>query len=136
VVTPSPEEKVMLPDRRAHATLPVSDLETARIFYEQTLGFRPIRENPAAILYGAGDGTAFAIARSGGKSVGSFTQVGFAVDDVEREVRELQARGVVFEEYDMPGLKTTDGVATTPAGRAAWFKDPEGNVLGLIEFGE
>ena len=93
-------------------------------------------ENPAAILYGAGDGTAFAIARSGGKSVGSFTQVGFAVDDVEREVRELQARGVVFEEYDMPGLKTTDGVATTPAGRAARFKDPEGNVLGLIEFGE
>ncbi|HEY3073333.1 MAG TPA: VOC family protein [Candidatus Limnocylindrales bacterium] len=57
----------MLPDRRAHATLPVSDLEAARIFYEQSLGFRPIRENPAAILYGAGDGTAFAIARSGGQ---------------------------------------------------------------------
>lgn len=80
----------MLPDRRAHATLPVSDLEAARIFYEQSLGFRPIRENPAAILYGAGDGTAFAIARSGGQSVGTFTLAATTRDDAR--IRRAAAR--------------------------------------------
>jgi hypothetical protein len=55
------------------------------------------------------------------------------VDDIEAEVAGLRARGVVFEEYNLPGLKTVDGIANTNAGRAAWFKDSEGNILGLIQ---
>src|SRR5262249_28867455 len=65
---------------------------------------------------------------------GAHTQVAFTVPDIAAEVAELKARGVVFEAYEQP--KTVDGVATMPAGRAAWFKDPAGNLLGLIEFNE
>jgi predicted enzyme related to lactoylglutathione lyase len=56
----------------------------------------------------------------------------FTVDDIEAEVTELQARGVVFETYETP--KTTGGIATIGAGRAAWFKDPDGNVLAILQF--
>jgi len=124
----------MLPDRRVHTTLPVSDLDRTRRFYEDTLGFKPIEENPAAILYRAGEGTVFAITRSSGKAAGTHTQMGFTVQDIAGEVADLKGRGVVFEEYDTPGLKTVDSVAATGAGHAAWFKDPEGNLLGLIQF--
>jgi hypothetical protein len=55
------------------------------------------------------------------------------VDDLEAEAAELRNRGVAFEDYDLPGLRTVDGVATTPAGKAAWFKDSEGNLLGMIQ---
>ena len=66
----------MLPDRRVHTTLPVSDLDRTRRFYEDTLGFKPIEGNPAAILYRAGEGTVFAITRSSGKAAGTHTQMG------------------------------------------------------------
>jgi len=66
---------------------------------------------------------------------GGHTQMGISVKDVGAAVRELRGRGVTFEEYDMPGLKTVDGIATTPAGRAAWFKDTESNTIGLIQLG-
>ena len=72
----------MLPDRRVHTTLPVSDLDRTRRFYENTLGFKPIEGNPAAILYRAGEGTVFAITRSSGKAAGTHTQMGFTVQDI------------------------------------------------------
>jgi hypothetical protein len=62
------------------------------------------------------------------------TCAGWITDDIEREVTELKARGVVFEEYDMPGLKTVNSIAAVGPGRAAWFKDSEGNLLGLVQF--
>jgi predicted enzyme related to lactoylglutathione lyase len=74
------------------------------------------------------------ISRSGARSSGAHTQMAFTVPDVDAEVRELQARGVVFEEYEMP--KTVDSVARMPAGRGAWFKDPDGNLLGLFQYDE
>jgi hypothetical protein len=61
--------------------------------------------------------------------------MGWATDDIEGLVGALQARGVVFEEYDMPGLKTVNGIATTGPNRAAWFKDSEGNILGIVQLG-
>ena len=61
--------------------------------------------------------------------------MGFTVDDIQDEVADLRRRGVTFEEYDVPGLKTEGGIAQTGPNRAAWFKDPEGNLIGLIEFG-
>jgi catechol 2,3-dioxygenase-like lactoylglutathione lyase family enzyme len=124
----------MLSQRRCHATLPVQDLDAARAFYEGVLGFTPSEVNPMATLYDAGEGTKFAVTRSSGKASGSHTQIGFTVTGIEAEVADLKRRGVTFEEYDVPGLKTVDGIAVTGAGKAAWFLDPEGNMIGLIEF--
>ena len=124
----------MLGDRRVHAILPTRDLEALRPFYEETLGLEPYLVAPGVVLYQAGQGTILGISRSGGLASGAHTQVAFTVPDVAAEVAELKARGVVFEEYEMP--KTVDGVAEMPAGRAAWFKDPAGNLLGMIEFSE
>lgn len=122
----------MLTDRRVHPTLPTLDVDALRPFYEDVLGFTPRAVRPAAVIYDAGAGTLFAISRSGTPSSSTHTQMAFTVPDIEAEVAELRARGVVFEEYETP--KTDDGVARLPAGRAAWFKDPHGNVIGLIEF--
>jgi hypothetical protein len=62
--------------------------------------------------------------------------MGFATPDVEAEVRELKARGVVFEEYDHPALKTVDSIATVGPTRSAWFRDSEGNILGIVQLPE
>jgi hypothetical protein len=73
---------------------------------------------------------------SQGGSSGSHTQIGWVVEDVAAEVADLKSRGVVFEEYDYPSLKTVDGIAEVPVGRAAWFKDSEGNVHGVLQINE
>jgi catechol 2,3-dioxygenase-like lactoylglutathione lyase family enzyme len=122
----------MLPARRVHTTLPTSDPERLRTFYEGTLGFVPFAVRPGAILYGAGDGTLFAISKAGGRPTGAHTQMAFTVPDIEVEVSDLRARGVVFEDYETP--KTEHGIGRVGAGRAAWFKDPDGNLIGVLEF--
>jgi catechol 2,3-dioxygenase-like lactoylglutathione lyase family enzyme len=122
----------MLSTRRAHTTLPSSDVDALRPFYEGVLGFTPFAERPGAVLYRAGEGTLFAISRTGVPSSGSHTQIAFTVDDIDAEVADLRGRGVVFEEYETP--KTEGGIATIGAGRAAWFKDPQQNLLAVIQF--
>jgi catechol 2,3-dioxygenase-like lactoylglutathione lyase family enzyme len=122
----------MLSDHPAYATLPTADVQTLRRFYEDVLGFLPREENPAGVFYDAGGGTYFIVTRSGGKASGTHTQIGFRVSDIEAEVRDLQRRGVTFEEYENP--KTVDGIATIPIGRTAWFRDPDGNLIGMIQF--
>ena len=124
----------MLRDRRVHPTLPTQDVEALRGFYEDVLGFEPLAVRPGAVLYRAADGTRFAISRAGARSSGTHTQMAFDSPDLDADVRELRARGVTFESYEMP--KTVDGIAPMPSGRAAWFKDPDGNLIGLIEFAE
>jgi len=124
----------MLPDRRAHTTLPVASLEPSRAFWEGRLGFVPFRVMPTAVLYSAGDGSRFAISQSSGRPSGAHTQMAFSVPDIEAEVAELTAKGIVFESYDIPGLKTEGGIAQMGATRAAWFKDPEGNLIGIVQF--
>ncbi len=121
--------------------LPAQDLNRARSFYEEKLGLEPIEERPGGLLYRCGTGL-FALFASNGSASGSHTQIGFEVTDVKAAVRILRARGIVFEEYDLPGLKTVDGVAEiignypSKGGKgelAAWFKDSEGNMLGIGE---
>jgi catechol 2,3-dioxygenase-like lactoylglutathione lyase family enzyme len=124
----------MLANRRCHATLPVPDVDRARTFYEDSLGFTPYEVRPEAVLYGAGEGTLFAISKSSARPSGIPTQMAFTVPDIEIEVAELRARGVVFEEYDLPGLQTEDSVARIPPGRAAWFFDPDRNLIGIVQF--
>jgi catechol 2,3-dioxygenase-like lactoylglutathione lyase family enzyme len=128
------EQQYMLADRPIHATLPAADLERAKRFYTENLGLTPEIEAPGGIFYRCGEGTRFLVFPSSGTAGGNHTQMGWAVDDIESEVADLKARGVVFEEYDTPYLKTVNGVALTGPIKAAWFKDSEGNLLGLVQF--
>jgi catechol 2,3-dioxygenase-like lactoylglutathione lyase family enzyme len=124
----------MLAQRRAHTTLPVADLDAARTFYEERLGFTVVNVQPSAVMFGAGEGSVFAITKSTGRATGGHTQLGFTVTDIEAEVADLKRRGVVFEEYDSPDFRTAGSIASIGPNRGAWFKDPEGNLVGLIQF--
>ncbi|WP_345577367.1 VOC family protein [Streptomyces prasinosporus] len=126
---------------RVATRLPAQDLERARRFYSEKLGLEPVDERPGGLLYRCG-GTEFAVFRSTGASPGTFTQMGWQVDDVEAVVSELRRRGVVFEVVDVPGFRTEDGIAEVEGNypskgargeRAAWFRDSEGNLLGIGE---
>ena len=118
--------------------LPARDLKRARRFYSEKLGLEPVEARPGGLRYRAGSGF-FALFESAGAASGSHTQMGFEVADIELTVAALRARGVVFEEYDLPGLKTVNGIAEIAGNypskglgeRGAWFKDSEGNLLGL-----
>jgi catechol 2,3-dioxygenase-like lactoylglutathione lyase family enzyme len=123
----------MLANRRTHTMLPVSNLQRAKKFYGEKLGLTPEREEPNEISYHSSGTTWFDLFVSSGASDASFTQMAWDVDDIEAQVAELQARGVVFEQYDTPSFKTVNGIATIGAGRAAWFKDSEGNLLALFQ---
>lgn len=119
--------------------LPAQDLDRARRFYSERLGLEPVDERPGGLLYRCG-GTDFALFQSTGASPGTFTQMGWEVADLEQVVAELRRRGVVFEEVDVPGLRTKEGIAEIDGNypskgargeRGAWFRDSEGNLLGI-----
>ena len=128
----------MLESGRAATRLPAQDLERARRFYAEKLGLEPADERPGGLLFRCASGE-FALFASAGASTGTFTQMGWEVDDIEETVAELKARGVVFEDVDVPGLRTIDGIADIEGNypskgtgeRGAWFRDSEGNMLGL-----
>ena len=122
----------MLSSFPAYATLPTSDVNRLRKFYESLLGFAVAEETAAGVYLRAGDGTVFAVTRQSGRASGTHTQLGFRVSGIEEIVADLLARGVAMEEYETP--RTIGGIADVPVGRAAWFKDPDGNLVGLVEF--
>jgi len=123
----------MIEKLRSHTTLPAADLERAKKFYAEKLGLSPATESPGGIFYEVAGGTRFILYPTPNPTRGGHTQIGFATGDIEAEVKELQSRGVVFEEYDFPSLKTHNGIATTGPTRAAWFKDSEGNMIGIVQ---
>jgi catechol 2,3-dioxygenase-like lactoylglutathione lyase family enzyme len=127
-------EDRMLRDHPVYPALPTADLDRLRRFYEDVLGFTVRHENARTIYYGSGGGTLFALARSAGRPSGSHTQMAFLVSDVDAEVEGLRAEGVVFETYETP--PTVDGIADMDVGRAAWFKDPDGNLVGMIQLND
>lgn len=116
----------------AEATLPAADLDRAKTFYSDRLGLSPISEDRAGVHFVMG-GTRFRLFRSGGVASGAHTQLALVVVDVRRAVKELKSRGLEFENYDYPNLKTVDGVADLGYANAAWFKDSEGNLLGIAQ---
>ncbi len=126
-------DKVMLKDADVMPTIPVSDLAAARKFYEETLGLEAVREDMMGVMYKCGGGTALLVYPSAGAGTSQGTYAGWKVDDLDAEMEYLRGKGVEFEEYDMPGLKTSDGVAETGGLRSAWFKDPDGNILAITE---
>jgi len=118
----------------AHTTLPAADLERAKQWYQEHLGLIPVEDAPGGVFFEAGGGSRFALYPTPNPTRGGHTQMGFRVTDIDAEVAELRLHGVVFEEYDTPGLKTVDGIAEFPAGRGAWFKDSEDNTIGIVQF--
>ena len=125
----------MIKDLRSHTTLPALDLDRARKFYAEKLGLTPATETGGGLFYVVGGGARFTIYPSPNPSRGGHTQIGFASTDLESDVAQLRAVGVQFESYDFPGLKTENGIAQTGPNRAAWFKDSEGNLIGLVQLG-
>ena len=124
----------MLNDGHVYAALPVRDLGRARAFYAEKLGLEPAADNPGGLLYRLEGGGEFLLYPSGHRP-GGHTQVNINVRDVATLVATLKARGVVFEDYDMPGLTTVDGVAVSGPHTSAWFRDSEDNLIGLMQTG-
>jgi catechol 2,3-dioxygenase-like lactoylglutathione lyase family enzyme len=128
----------MLEESEVATRLPARDLNRARKFYSEKLGLDPIEERPGGLRYRSNNGF-FVLFESADEASGTHTQMGWEVADIESIVAALKARGVIFEEYDLRGLKTANGIAeiagnypSKGAGeKGAWFKDSEGNLLGI-----
>ncbi|HEY7283590.1 MAG TPA: VOC family protein [Actinomycetota bacterium] len=114
-----------------HATVAVKDIDRAREFYEQTLGFTPDSVNSGGAFYTAGKGTRFLLYPSGDAGTNRATYLGFEVPDIEAEVRDLTGRGIRMEHYE--GHTNEEGIADTGPVRSAWFKDPDGNIVGIVQ---
>ena len=128
----------MLENSNVATRLPAQDLNRARLFYAEKLGLEPVEERSGGLLYRCGSGS-FVLFQSAGAPAGTHTQMAWEVADIVATVAALRSRGVVFEEYDLPGMKTSDGIATISGNypskgrgeKGAWFRDSEGNLLGI-----
>jgi len=113
--------------------IPVSNLDRARKFYEEKLGFRPASPPGYGVMYDSGRGSRFFMYPSAGAGTSKASTAFWDVPDVESEVAALRSKGVVFEEYDTPEFKTVNGIATGDGAKTAWFKDTEGNILAVSQ---
>ncbi|HEU0301436.1 MAG TPA: VOC family protein [Longimicrobium sp.] len=129
----------MLEKSEVATRLPAQDLNRARAFYAEKLGLAPVEERPGGLRYRCGN-SYFVVFESAGAASGTHTQMGWEVTDIEAVVADLRARGVVFEEYDLPGIRTVKGIATIAGNypskggvgeKGAWFRDSEGNLIGI-----
>jgi catechol 2,3-dioxygenase-like lactoylglutathione lyase family enzyme len=123
----------MLGERQANATVAVRDLNSAKRFYESSLGLKQIdAEGDEAVVYAAGPAR-LTVYRSQFAGTNQATAVTWNVgDDIEREVQQLKSKGVTFEHYDMPMMKRDGDIHVAEGTRAAWFKDPDGNIHALV----
>jgi catechol 2,3-dioxygenase-like lactoylglutathione lyase family enzyme len=137
---PSTSESGALARGRAITKLPVQDLDRARAFYQDKLGLTPVEERVGGLRYLCAAGE-FHLFLSTGAASGSFTQMGFEVEDIGAVVADLRSRGVVFEMFDLPGFEVEEGIAKVAGNypskgvgeRGIWFRDSEGNLLGLAQ---
>ena len=124
----------MLTDAPVTTMLPVKDLNRAREFYEKKLGLKPLGlRQDGKFQFAGGSGGVIALFPKEGGTKADHTAVSFQVKNVEEAIKSLQQRGVVFEDYDFPGLKTVNHVCVLGSEKAAWFKDTEGNYLCIHE---
>ena len=130
-VTTKGEE--MLGDYPVHVVLLSLDLAATRRFYNEQLGLEILDENEEAITFRCGGGSAIAVTKSTVGTADEQTQAGWFVPDLSHELAELRSRGVEIQEYDLPGLKTENGVADLGFALAAWVVDPHGNALAILE---
>ena len=112
--------------------LPVTDVDRARTFYTESLGLDYAGTNDeGSAMYALDGGTQLVLLPRPDARPSESTAMSFDVDDITAEIGELEGRGVTFEDYDLPDLKTVDHVCVMGSEKAAWFKDPDGNVLCL-----
>lgn len=116
-----------------YAYIPARDLKRAREFYETKVGLRPKEERNGGVVYESAGGTACFLYPTPNAGTSKASQAFWSVDDVDALIVALKAKGVVFEDYDMPGERSTQGAITAGGAKAAWFKDSEGNIMALIE---
>jgi catechol 2,3-dioxygenase-like lactoylglutathione lyase family enzyme len=126
----------MLGEHPVTPVLLAKDLAAARDFYHDRLGLEILTENEDAIVFKCGGGTHLDVTKSTTGTADSQTQASWSVKDMRAEVAELRSRGVQVEEYDLPGLKTEDGIADLGFAWAAWIVDPGQNALGLLQLKE
>ena len=125
---------IMLKDSNIMAVLAAKDINRAKDFYRDKLGMEPSESmEDDSVMYRCGNGTGFLVYQTENAGTAKNTQMGWETDNLEREMEELRGRGVVFEEYDFPGLKTENGIATDSWGKSAWFLDSEGNILNISQ---
>ena len=122
----------MLKDAPIRAYIPVSDVRRARKFYEERIGLQPKGEYAGGVIYECGGAEVF-LYPTPNAGTSRASQAFWQVKDVEAEVAELKARGVRFEEYDMPGVTMRNSIAAAGGARTAWFKDTEGNILAVSQ---
>jgi len=113
--------------------IPVANVARARKFYEEKVGLKPKQEYAGGVIYECGNGSWVFMYPSPGAGSSKASTAFWAVDDVVAEVAELKARGVTFEEYQMPGIKMENSIATGGGAKTAWFKDTEGNILAVSQ---
>jgi len=123
----------MLKSARIVPYIPVSNVARARKFYEEKVGLKPKEEYAGGVIYECGGGSWVFMYPSAGAGTSKASTAFWAVDDVAAEVQELKARGVVFEEYDMPGIKMENSIASGGGAKTAWFKDSEGNIMAVSQ---
>jgi catechol 2,3-dioxygenase-like lactoylglutathione lyase family enzyme len=124
----------MLTNNRISAVLVSTDLEASQRFFEDRLGMTLSPETiPNHLLFEAADGTTLLIYGRPNGNLADHTQVRFWSTDIDKDVAVLADRGVVFDDFDTPTFKTVDHIATTPIGRSAWFKDPDGNTIAIFQ---
>jgi len=112
---------------------PARDMARARQFYESKLGLVPQQETNGGVVYAFGGGTAAFLYPTPNAGTSKASQAFWAVSDVDAEMAELKRRGVVFEDFDMPGERSPGGAVIAGGAKAAWFRDSEGNILALIQ---
>jgi len=123
----------MLSDRHVMATIPAADLDRAQAWYSDKLGLVPAVSDEVGLIYRMPGGSEFLIYETPNAGQAPNTLMAFDSTNVVADVAELKQRGVVFEDYDLPGLKTENSIATIGDRKAAWFRDSEGNILALGE---
>ena len=122
----------MLQDAPMYAYIPAKDVARARKFYEEKLSFKPKEETAGGVVYEFGKGTACFLYSTPNAGTSQASQAFWHVNNIDREVADLKARGVNFEKYDIPGMDE-NGISTADGAKAAWFKDTEGNIMALIQ---
>jgi catechol 2,3-dioxygenase-like lactoylglutathione lyase family enzyme len=124
----------MLTTSKVTANVPVSNLDRARRFYADVLGLTPADENPGGLVYTTGGGTTFFLYQTEYAGQAGHTIAQWHVSSVDDEVRDLKAKGLEFEHYDMPGVTWDGDIAKMEGmGKAAWFKDSEGNFMCISD---
>ena len=123
----------MLQKSPMYAYIPAKDVARARKFYEGKLGFVPTKVSDNGVGYEFAGKTACFLYLTPNAGTSQASQAFWSVEDVDGEIEALKARGVTFEDYDMPGEKSRSGAITAGGAKAAWFKDSEGNIMALVQ---